>query len=393
MHSTDHPNAEAWIQIPPNGRRCTVTGLSHARFYRLIASSGGAIRTVSLREPGQNRATRSVDPKSLLIYLDKLADEQRQQERPIQLGSDGKYPPNQRRVESWPRKGMETLLPSGDKEGGGSAYRSLAGQWRTDLGYGWDVSGKNNLLMQSVSLEGLQDNAAKANGAGRATLWNNQLGDLLGDTHQYLMFQHTAQRSFVSRWKVGSHIFRIHKESRIVRPFQSANHIEGFGAENWQSLDMEKAFSDVERVVGYTDHKGEMTDPAKIKTLARWLALHLVRTRRHRDVALANGRDYRQAVDLFESRLLTFHTFFHDHLDPVFITADNPVVLMGSELPGQHEWIVAPLSPKRCIYAVSGDRIPFEAGHVGVRPSTINQWVFNQATEHCLSFDRSLHLP
>jgi hypothetical protein len=207
------------------------------------------------------------------------------------------------------------------------------------------------------------------------------------------MFQHTAQRAFLSRWKIGSHFYRIHKSSRKARPFQSAKHIEGFGAENWQSQDMEDAFREVERDVGYTHQQGEITDPEKKRILARWLALHLVRTRRHRDDALAKGRDYRPAVDLFQDKLLTFHTFFQDHREAVFITGDNPIVLMGSDNPWNDGWLVAPLSPNRCVYALPGDRIPHEAGLAGIRPSTINNWILNAATEFCLSFDRSLHIP
>lgn len=65
---TESPLTESWIAIPPNGRRCPVTGLGHSRFYRLLSAAGGAIRSVSLKEEGQNRATRLVDRVSLLAY-------------------------------------------------------------------------------------------------------------------------------------------------------------------------------------------------------------------------------------------------------------------------------------------------------------------------------------
>lgn len=78
MSAINHTNTEIWIQIPPNGKRCPITGLSHGRFYRLLAAAGGAIRSVSLKEEGQNRATRLVDRASLLTYLDRLANEQQQ---------------------------------------------------------------------------------------------------------------------------------------------------------------------------------------------------------------------------------------------------------------------------------------------------------------------------
>jgi hypothetical protein len=207
------------------------------------------------------------------------------------------------------------------------------------------------------------------------------------------MFQHTSQRSFLNRWKLGSHMYRIGKNSRAVKPFQSANRIDGFGAENWQSLEMEKAFADVEKVVGYTDNPGELLDTKKIQMLSRWLALHFVRARRHRDVALSNGRDYRSAVDLVERAIMSYHGYFADFTQPVFITGDNPVALVGTPRPGTPEWFVAPLSPSRCIYVMSQNLLPSEPGLHGLRPTTINQLILNEATDYCLSFDRSLHLP
>jgi hypothetical protein len=80
MSDLTNINTESWIQIPPNGKRCSITGLSHGRFYRLLSASGGAVRTVSLREEGRNRGTRLVDPASLRSYLNRLADAQRQKE-------------------------------------------------------------------------------------------------------------------------------------------------------------------------------------------------------------------------------------------------------------------------------------------------------------------------
>ncbi len=207
------------------------------------------------------------------------------------------------------------------------------------------------------------------------------------------MFQHTSQRSFLNRWKRGKYLYRIHRISGAVRRYQGANRIDGFGAEDWQSADMEKAFADVEKVVGYTDHSGELIDQKKIQVLARWLALHFVRTRQHREVALANGRDYRAAVDLIQEKIQTFHGFFSDFSEPVFITGDNPVALIATASPGPPEWLVAPLSPTRCIYVMSQNKLPSESGmKLGLRPSTINQLIVNASTEYCLSFDCSLHL-
>lgn len=72
------------------------------------------------------------------------------------------------------------------KKGGGSRYRSLAGRWRTDLVYGFKISKQENILLPSVSLEVLHQNAAKAVKKESAKLWNNELGDLLADTRTYL---------------------------------------------------------------------------------------------------------------------------------------------------------------------------------------------------------------
>lgn len=83
-------------------------------------------------------------------------------------------------------KEWSSFYQASTRKGAGNTGRSLAGRWRTDLGYGWQVSDANNLLLQSASLEGLQNNAALAVGKGSAGLWNNQLGDVLKDAHQYL---------------------------------------------------------------------------------------------------------------------------------------------------------------------------------------------------------------
>lgn len=80
MDNADNVETKSWIRMPRNGERCTLTGLSHGRLYRLIAASGGSIRTVSLKEEGQDRGTRLIDPKSLLAYLDRLAASQQPQE-------------------------------------------------------------------------------------------------------------------------------------------------------------------------------------------------------------------------------------------------------------------------------------------------------------------------
>ncbi len=72
------------------------------------------------------------------------------------------------------------------KKDGGSRYRSLAGRWRTDLGYGFLISAQDNILVQSVSLEVLAENAARSVAKGEAKLWNNSVGELLKDSRTYL---------------------------------------------------------------------------------------------------------------------------------------------------------------------------------------------------------------
>lgn len=80
MENQTTTNTEGWSRMPPRGGRCPITGMSAGRLYRLIAHAGGAIRTVSLQEDGCNRGTRLIDPKSLLAYLDRLADQQSRRE-------------------------------------------------------------------------------------------------------------------------------------------------------------------------------------------------------------------------------------------------------------------------------------------------------------------------
>jgi hypothetical protein len=72
------------------------------------------------------------------------------------------------------------------KKGGGSLYRSLAGRWRTDLVYGLFLTKADNLVFQSISLETLHRNAQIEVAKGRATPWNNSLGDLIRDVDTYL---------------------------------------------------------------------------------------------------------------------------------------------------------------------------------------------------------------
>jgi hypothetical protein len=84
MNNTSNPpqdtaidSSNVWRQIPPNGSRCPITGLTHARFYQLINGIAKShVRTCSLKEPGCTRATRLVHMGDLLQFLNNLAQEQ-----------------------------------------------------------------------------------------------------------------------------------------------------------------------------------------------------------------------------------------------------------------------------------------------------------------------------
>lgn len=65
-----------WMPLPPPGLRCAFTGMTRSRICRLLATSAGAIRQVSLREPGRKHGTRLVHVATLLAYLETRATTQ-----------------------------------------------------------------------------------------------------------------------------------------------------------------------------------------------------------------------------------------------------------------------------------------------------------------------------
>lgn len=57
-----------WLRIPDAVK---LTGISRSKLYQLFTD--GKIRSASLREPGQNHATRLIDRADLLRYINSFA--------------------------------------------------------------------------------------------------------------------------------------------------------------------------------------------------------------------------------------------------------------------------------------------------------------------------------
>jgi hypothetical protein len=59
---------------------CPFTGLNRGQLYELLnRSENGEIKTVSMRQEGETRAARLYNVGSVLEYLDRLAEEQKQE--------------------------------------------------------------------------------------------------------------------------------------------------------------------------------------------------------------------------------------------------------------------------------------------------------------------------
>lgn len=65
-------------------------------------------------------------------------------------------------------------------------YKGLAGDWRTETPYGIFVSKAGNVLLRTVSREKLMANAQALVQGGKASLWNNNLPELVRDIDVYL---------------------------------------------------------------------------------------------------------------------------------------------------------------------------------------------------------------
>ena len=76
MKTEPTPNLlEAGVDVPLSVRvpeACRVTGISRTKLYQLVKD--GQIASVSLREPGQTKATRLILYLSLVQYLQSKID-------------------------------------------------------------------------------------------------------------------------------------------------------------------------------------------------------------------------------------------------------------------------------------------------------------------------------
>jgi excisionase family DNA binding protein len=57
-----------WLRVP---QAVQLTGLSRSKVYELL--SAGAIRSASLRDPGQRHAVRLIDRADLLAFIESRA--------------------------------------------------------------------------------------------------------------------------------------------------------------------------------------------------------------------------------------------------------------------------------------------------------------------------------
>lgn len=66
--------APEWIRLPAPGKAEPFTGLRRNVLYDLI--NARLVRSVSIKKPGAIRGVRLIETRSLLSYLDRLANEQ-----------------------------------------------------------------------------------------------------------------------------------------------------------------------------------------------------------------------------------------------------------------------------------------------------------------------------
>jgi len=199
-------------------------------------------------------------------------------------------------------------------------------------------------------------------------------------------YQHYVQQAYLRRWMRSGRLYLFSKSSRTLVKPASAKSI--FGEYDWQSPKMESAFAAIERVIGHSDAASEIKDFKQQKIFTDWLALHLVRN--GSNLATIKGRDYTVDVDMTSNMLLQRHAFWQDISGDVLITSDNPVVLIRAT---DGDFFIAPLSPRRCVYVMFNDILPMEGGTPCFKSQTLNQLIMRTAHRHCVSFDRSLHLP
>jgi hypothetical protein len=63
-----------FLRLPQPGTRCRLTGLSRSTLNELIEA--GAIRAVTIRQPGARRGIKLLNRRSVLDYLARLDEEQ-----------------------------------------------------------------------------------------------------------------------------------------------------------------------------------------------------------------------------------------------------------------------------------------------------------------------------
>ena len=169
-------------------------------------------------------------------------------------------------------------------------------------------------------------------------------------------------------------------------PHQSAKRV--FGMEGLQTPEMEAAFADVESCLGNIHTQGELTNPKDVRKLAKWVALHAIRCKRHAQLlaTLDYRGDVEKLADYFQQHnaiILTWHEKATGQPAPAFITCDNPCLYLNRD--SVNFWYV-PVSPFRCLCFA-----PFN-GFAESPPWDINKNVLQCATDHCVSFDANLHI-
>jgi hypothetical protein len=199
-------------------------------------------------------------------------------------------------------------------------------------------------------------------------------------------YQHIVQQAYLRRWMHTGNLFLFDKHSRKLIKKTTARKV--FGEFDWQSDQMESAFSNVEKTIGHTDMHGEFKDFHKQKLFTDWLALHLVRNRTNLSGII--GKDYRAMVECLSQKLMTYHAFWQDFTEDAIITSDTPVILISHP---NGDFFIAPLSPRRCVYLMYANALPLDQGTPCFKSNTINRFMINTSNSHCVSFDNSLHLP
>lgn len=81
----ENASGASWIRLPRPGDHEENTGLGRAVLSRLATS--GAVRTISLRKPGEKRGCRLISLPSLLAYLEGRASQQSKESegRPVDV--------------------------------------------------------------------------------------------------------------------------------------------------------------------------------------------------------------------------------------------------------------------------------------------------------------------